>query len=91
MGTRGWHPYPLWGVEEPRRVWTGRSLYRGGEKDIFMRYVVRPRALPVLDYGVTVLDVLLCIAVALIVGLFAYAAILGVGHGIDGWLDACGY
>jgi hypothetical protein len=79
--------YPLWGIEDPRREWNGHSLYRGGQRDPLMRYIIAPsdRA-KVLNMGFTVLDALLSIAVAAFMLLMIHA----VGVGIDGYLDLYG-
>ena len=79
--------YPVWGLEEPRREWNGWSVYRHGTQSILDRYLITPKRVPVLDYGVTVLDVLAAIGVAAFMLLMAQL----VGIGIDGWLDTAGY
>jgi hypothetical protein len=80
--------YPLMGIEEPRFTSNAHSLYRGGQRDLLMRYIIAPsdRA-KVLNLGFTVLDALLSIAVAAFLLLLAHA----VGIGFDGYLDAMGW
>jgi hypothetical protein len=80
--------YPLMGIEEPRFTSNAHSLYRGGQRDMLMRYIIAPsdRA-KVLNLGFTVLDALLSIAVAAFLLLLAQA----VGIGFDGYLDAMGW
>jgi hypothetical protein len=80
--------YPLMGIEEPRFTSNAHSLYRGGQRDLLMRYIIAPsdRA-KVLNLGFTVLDALLSIAVAAFLLLLAQA----VGIGFDGYLDAMGW
>ena len=79
--------YPLVGMEEPRREWNGWSLYRHGQKSILDRYLITPKRVPVLDYGVTVLDVIACAAVVAFMLLMGQAFCIG----IDGYLDAMGW
>ena len=80
--------YEQWGLEEPRYVSNAHSLYRGGQRDLLMRYIIAPsdRA-RVLNMGYTVLDALLSIAVAAFLLLLAWA----IGAGIDGYLDSMGW
>lgn len=80
--------YPLVGMEEPRREWNGWSLYRHGRQDILDRYVITPKpGVPVLEYGVTVLDLLACAGVAAFMLLLVHA----IGAGLDGYLEAMGW
>ena len=58
--------YPVWGVDCPKRVWNGHSLYRGGQRSLLMRYIIPPREGVLLEMGVTVLDVLVGIAVGIV-------------------------
>lgn len=80
--------YEQWGMETPRYVSNAHSLYRGGQRDLLMRYIIAPsdRA-KVLNLGFTVLDALLSIAVAAFLLLLAQA----VGIGFDGYLGAMGW
>ena len=80
--------YEQWGMEEPRYVSNAHSLYRGGQRDLLMRYIIAPsdRA-RVLNMGYTVLDALLSIGVAAFMLLLAHA----IGAGIDGYLDSMGW
>ena len=80
--------YPLMGMEEPRFTSNAHSLYRGGQRDLLMRYIIAPsdRA-RVLNMGYTVLDALLSIGVAAFMLLLVHA----IGVGIDGYLDTMGW
>ena len=80
--------YEQWGMEEPRYVSNAHSLYRGGQRDLLMRYIIAPsdRA-RVLNMGYTVLDALLSIGVAAFMLLLAHA----IGMGLDGYLDSMGW
>lgn len=79
--------YPLVGMEEPRREWNGWSLYRYGRQDILDRYLITPKRVPVLDYGVTVLDLIAC------AGVIAFMLLMwqAVGYGVEGYLQAMGW
>ena len=79
--------YPLAGMEEPRREWNGWSMYRHGRRSILDRYLITPKQLPVLDYGVTVLDALACAGVVALMALMCQAFCIG----FDGYLDAMGW
>ena len=80
--------YEQWGMEEPRYVSNAHSLYRGGQRDLLMRYIIAPsdRA-RVLNMGYTVLDALLSIGVAAFMLLLVHA----IGAGLDGYLDSMGW
>ena len=80
--------YEQWGLEEPRYVSNAHSLYRGGQRDLLMRYIIAPsdRA-RVLNMGYTVLDALLSIGVAAFMLLLVHA----IGAGLDGYLDSMGW
>ena len=80
--------YPLMGMEEPRFTSNAHSLYRGGQRDLLMRYIIAPsdRA-RVLNMGYTVLDALLSIGVAAFMLLLVHA----IGVGIDGYLNVMGW
>ena len=80
--------YEQWGMEEPRYVSNAHSLYRGGQRDLLMRYIIAPsdRA-RVLNMGYTVLDALLSIGVAAFMLLLVHA----IGMGLDGYLDSMGW
>lgn len=77
--------YPLMGIETPRMEWNGWSLYRHGQQSILDRYLITPKRVPVLDYGVTVLDVLACAAVGAFLGTLFYAVAFGA------WIDTLGW
>ena len=51
-----------------------------------MRYIIAPKRLPILDYGVTVLDLIACVGVAA----FLVLGYLAVCAGIDGYLNVMG-
>ena len=74
--------YEQWGMEEPRYVSNAHSLYRGGQRDLLMRYIIAPsdRA-HVLYMGFTVLDLLIT------VGVVAFMLLLGNAFGTA--LDSC--
>lgn len=80
--------YEQWGMETPRYVSNAHSLYRGGQRDLLMRYIIAPsdRA-RVLNMGYTVLDALLSIGVAAFMLLLVHA----IGAGLDGYLDSMGW
>ena len=80
--------YPLMGIEEPRFTSNAHSLYRGGQRDLLMRYIIAPsdRA-KVLNMGFTVLDALLSIAVAAFLLLLVHAT----GLALDGCFDKLGW
>ncbi len=64
--------YPQWGMEVPARKWNGHSLYRGGQRDMLMRYIIAPSdKARILTKGFTVLDLLIvvsCVAFVLFLG-----------------------
>ena len=78
--------YPKWG-DWPQVTSNARSLYRGGDCNLWSRFIVAPKRVPVLDYGITVGD---AVVTALVIGIML---LLGqaVGIGFDRWLDAAGY
>ena len=80
--------YEQWGLEEPRYMSNAHSLYRGGQRDLLMRYIIAPsdRA-HVLNMGFTVLDLLIT------VGVVAFMLLLGnaFGMALDSCADALGW
>lgn len=79
--------YPLVGMEEPKLEWNGWSMYRHGQQSILDRYLITPKRVPVLDYGMTVLDLLLAIAVAALLLLLGDAC----GMAFDSCADRLGW
>ena len=80
--------FPLVGLEEPAREWNGHSLYRGGVRDPFMRFIVAPNdRAHVLNMGFTVLDLLIT------VGVVAFMLLLGnvFGMALDNCADVLGW
>ena len=56
--------YPKWGEQKPE--WNGWSFYRHGRKSLLDRYVIRPHDTPLLEMGLTVLDILVGIGVGVL-------------------------
>ena len=83
--------YPLWGIEEPRREWNGHAFYRHGVKNPLDRYLIKPRPTKLLCDGLTVLDLLCGLAVALVMAPLVLLAIDLWGVAFDGYLDSVGY
>ena len=79
--------YPQWGVEIEPRIWGEHSKYRGGKPDFLCKYILPPKSVPILDYGVTVLDLIACVGVAA----FMVLGYLAVCAGIDGYLNVMGW
>lgn len=77
--------YPQWGLEEPRREWSGWSFYRHGRKSLLDRYILTPNRF--FTYGVTVLDIIAAFAVAGFILLLGQA----VGIGTEGYLQRMGW
>ena len=79
--------YPQWGADVKPRIWGEHSKYRGGKPDFLCKYILPPKSVPILDYGVTVLDLIACVSVAAFMVL-GYTAVCA---GIDGYLNAMGW
>lgn len=78
--------YPKWGMA-PHMESNARSLYRGGDCNLWSRYIVAPRAVPVLDHGITVGDAVVAACVAALLLLLGDAC----GMAFDRWLSTVGY
>lgn len=78
---------PQWGIAEQPRTWGEHTRYRGGQPDVLNEYIIAPKCLPVLDYGVTRLDLIVCACV------IAFMVLLWqvIGAGIDGYLSIMGW
>lgn len=83
--------YPLWGMEEPRRVWNAHSLYRYGDARLWCRYIVKPREGKYMWMGLTVGDVVTALGVAAIMAPLVLLWIDFIGLGFDGYLSSVGY
>lgn len=84
-------PYPQWGIEEPRREWNGHSYYRHGVKDPLDRYLITPKPTPLLEKGLTVLDVMVGIGVGALMALLFFFASDFMGEAFDRCADKLGW
>ncbi len=81
--------YPKWGEQKPE--WNGWSFYRHGRKSLLDRYVIRPRNTPLLEMGLTVLDILVGIGVGALMALLFFFASDFMGDAFDRCADKLGW
>ena len=78
--------YDQWGMEARRLVSTGK--YRGDTGAIADYYIIAPRSRSkLLEVGMTVGDLVACIALVAFIGITAYA----IGPGMDACIAAMGW
>jgi hypothetical protein len=77
--------YPQRGMEAP--VLRSTGCYRGDTGNLPDLYLIRPRRNPLLDTGMTVLDLAVILAVLVSIAVTVYA----MGPGMDRCIDALGW
>lgn len=83
--------YPKWGIEHPTPEWNGWSFYRHGQKSLLDRYLITPKPTPLLEKGLTVLDVLAGIGVGALLALLFFFASDFMGEAFDRCADKLGW
>jgi hypothetical protein len=77
--------YPQRGMEAP--VLRSTGCYRGDTGNLPDLYLIRPRRNPLLNTGMTVLDLAVILAVLVSIAVTVYA----IGPGMDRCIDALGW
>jgi hypothetical protein len=77
--------YPQRGMEAP--VLRSTGCYRGDTGSLLDLYLIRPRKNPLLDMGMTVLDLAVILAVLVSIAVTVYA----MGPGMDRCIDVLGW